>query len=123
MTTNHWQTFHEANGSYSHNVFTIFSVGVDVHQAYTDKDESPRASNGRHFNELVDKQYDSLSKAITAVDSTHIFDRPDWKATEYRFGFLRLDAVVLVGKRNEPVYGEDVEAWKRGEKPCGTPIT
>ena len=107
---------HEDNGSYTHNVFTIFSVSVDVHQAYPDKGESPKASNGRHFKELVDKQYYSISQAITAVDSTHIFARPDWTATEYRFGILRLEAVVLVGKRNEPVYGEDVEAWKRGEK-------
>ena len=83
---------------------------------YPDKGESPKASNGRHFKELVDTQYDSISQAITAVDSTHIFARPDWTATEYRFSILRLEAVVLVGKRNEPVYGEDVEAWKRGEK-------
>ena len=107
---------HENNGSYTHNVFKIFSVSVDVHQAYPDKDESPKVLNGRNFNELVDEQYDSLSQALNAVDSTHIFAQPDWKATEYRFGILRLEAVVLVGKRNEPAYGDDVEAWKRGEK-------
>lgn len=55
---------HEDNGSYSHNLSTIVSVSVDVHQAYPDKGESPKASNGRHFKELVVTQYDSILRRL-----------------------------------------------------------
>lgn len=101
--------------------FTISYVHSDIHYCTFTDGESTTSGGGRIYKDLDGKKFDSLGGALYAVSTKIINGQPNkWKLNDvvessHMGTLLRLEAEILVDKKNNPATSEQYAEFEQGK--------